>query len=44
MEIGAQIIQAQQEIGKRPYQAILKPLIGAAIGIIIAWIALTVME
>lgn len=37
-------IQEQREIGKRPYQAILKPLMGAAIGIIIAVIALMVVE
>ena len=37
-------IQKQREIGKRPYQAILKPLIGAVIGIFIAAIALMVIE
>lgn len=33
-------IQKQQEIGKRPYQTILKTLMGATIGIIITVIAL----
>lgn len=37
-------IQEQREIGKRPYQAILKPLMGAIVGIIIAAIALMVIE
>jgi len=37
-------IQKQREIGKRPYQAILKPFMGAAIGIIIAAIAVIVNE
>lgn len=37
-------IQEQREIGKRPYQAILKPLMGAAVGIIIVAIALMVVE
>ncbi len=36
-------IQKQREIGKRPYQAILKPLMGAAVGIIIAAIALMIV-
>lgn len=33
-------IQAQREIGKRPYQAVLKPLMGALIGGVIAAAAL----
>lgn len=37
-------IQEQREIGKRPYQAILKPIMGAAIGLVIAVIALMVIE
>lgn len=37
-------IQKQREIGKRPYQAILKPLMGAAVGVIIATIALMVVK
>ncbi len=37
-------IQKQREIGKRPYQTILKPLMGAAVGIIMAAIALMVVE
>ena len=37
-------IQEQREIGKRPYQAVLKPIMGAAVGIIIAVISLIVME
>lgn len=37
-------MEAQREIGKRPYQAILKPMMGAAIGMMIAGIALKVME
>lgn len=37
-------IQEQREIGKRPYQAILKPLMGAVVGIIIVAIALMVVE
>ena len=37
-------IQKQREIGKRPYQAILKPLMGAAVGIIIAAIALMIVK
>lgn len=37
-------IQEQREIGKRPYQAILKTLMGAVVGIIIAAIALIVIE
>ena len=37
-------IQKQREIGKRPYQAVLKPIMGAAIGIIIVVISLIVME
>lgn len=32
-------IQTQREIGKRPYQAVLKPLAGAAAGILVAAIA-----
>lgn len=32
-------IQTQREIGKRPYQAVLKPLAGAAAGLIVAAIA-----
>lgn len=32
-------IQTQREIGKRPYQAVLKPLAGAAVGILVAAIA-----
>ncbi len=36
-------IQKQREIGKRPYQAILKPLMGVAVGIIIAAVALTII-
>lgn len=37
-------IQKQREIGKKPYQAILKPLMGAAVGIIIAAIALMIVK
>lgn len=37
-------IQEQREIGKRPYQTALKVLMGAAVGIIIAAIAVTIME
>lgn len=37
-------IQEQQEIGKRPYQAILMPLMGAAIGIVMTVTALTIIE
>lgn len=37
-------IQEQREIGKRPYQAILKPLMGAAVGIFIAAIASMAIE
>lgn len=33
-------IQKQREIGKRPYQAIMKPFVGAAIGILLAAIAI----
>lgn len=36
-------IQEQREIGKRPYQAILKPIMGAVIGLVIAVIALAVI-
>lgn len=32
-------IQTQREIGKRPYQAVLKPLAGAAAGLVAAAIA-----
>lgn len=37
-------IQKQREIGKKPYQAILKPLMGAAVGIIIVAIALMIVK
>lgn len=37
-------LQEQQEIGKRPYQAGLKLLAGAAVGLILAVIALEMME
>ncbi len=37
-------IQEQREIGKRPYQAVLKVLAGAAVGIAIAAIAVVVIE
>ena len=37
-------IQEQREIGKRPYQTALKVFMGAAVGIIIAAIAVTIME
>lgn len=36
-------IQKQREIGKRPYQAILMPLFGAAAGLVIAAVALAVI-
>lgn len=37
-------IQEQREIGKRPYQTALKVLAGAAVGIVIAAIAVIVIE
>lgn len=37
-------IQEQREIGKRPYQTVLKVLMGAAVGIIIAAVAFTIIE
>jgi len=37
-------IQEQWEIGKRPYQAVLKALAGAAVGIAIAAIAVIIIE
>lgn len=37
-------IQQQREIGKRPYQAVLKVLAGAAVGIALAAIAILAME
>lgn len=37
-------IQKQREIGKRPYQNFFKFLCGAFIGIIAAWLALTIMR
>ena len=37
-------IQKQREIGKRPYQAILKPFLGAALGILVVEIALRMIE
>lgn len=37
-------IQTQREIGKRPYQAVLKPLAGAAAGLIVAAIAGLLMK
>lgn len=37
-------IQEQREIGKRPYQTVIKVLMGAAVGIIIAAIAFTIIE
>lgn len=37
-------IQKQREIGKRPYQAALKVLLGAAVGIVIAAITVIIIE
>lgn len=37
-------LQEQREIGKRPYQTAFKVLIGAAVGIIIAAVAFTIIE
>lgn len=37
-------IQTQREIGKRPYQAVLKPLCGAAIGAVIAVAMLWILK
>ncbi len=37
-------IQQQREIGKKPYQSALKFVAGAAVGIVIATIAVTVLE
>ena len=37
-------IQTQREIGKRPYQAVLKPLCGAAIGAVIAIVMLWILK
>lgn len=37
-------IQKQREIGKRPYQTVLKVLAGAAVGIVIAAIAVVFIE
>lgn len=37
-------IQKQREIGKRPYQAVLKPIMGAVIGMVIAMITCIVVD
>lgn len=37
-------IQKQREIGKRPYQSVLKPIIGAVIGMVIAMITCMVID
>ena len=37
-------IQKQREIGKRPYQAVLKPIMGAVIGMVIAMIICIVVD
>ena len=37
-------IQKQREIGKRPYQTALKVFAGAAVGIIVAAVAIIIIE